>query len=145
MNCFKEQKYLSPPLLRELDPIFCFKLKKTLKFLFWLQIAVVAWVLGSCIICINVFYLSTGFGKWLVHNNFPKVASVLIGVIVFPLMLLYLVALIYLTFRPENPENFAGLGEFTSGSNTPARELLENHTPSELNGHHIPKADMPVH
>jgi natural resistance-associated macrophage protein len=53
------------------------------------------------IIGINVYYLSTGFVGWLTHNNLPKVGNVIIGIIVFPLMAIYILAIIYLTFRKD--------------------------------------------
>ena len=53
------------------------------------------------IIGINVYYLSTGFVDWLTHNNLPKVGNVIIGIIVFPFMAIYILAIIYLTFRKD--------------------------------------------
>ena len=35
----------------------------------WLQIIVISWILGFGIIGINIYYLSTGFVDWLLHNN----------------------------------------------------------------------------
>ncbi|GLJ37280.1 hypothetical protein SUGI_0756180 [Cryptomeria japonica] len=108
-----------------------------------IPIAVVAWILGLGIIGINIYYLSTGFGEWLVDNNLPKVATIFIGLIVFPLMLLYVVGILYLTFRAEKKETFIAPGVFTpETNNTPAREL-EGYTTSEL--HNNPRADMPIH
>lgn len=61
----------------------------------------VSWSVGWCIIGINMYYLTTEFGKWLVHNSLPKVASIFIGLVVFPLLALYTVAIFYLAFRRE--------------------------------------------
>ncbi|KAL9359142.1 hypothetical protein Peur_047265 [Populus x canadensis] len=66
-----------------------------------MQIIVISWTLGFMIIGINVYYLSTGFVGWLTHNNLPKVGNVIIGIIVFPLMAIYILAIIYLTFRKD--------------------------------------------
>ncbi|PON50360.1 NRAMP-like metal transporter [Trema orientale] len=64
-------------------------------------IIVISWILGFGIIGINIYYLSTGFVDWLIHSSLPKVANVFIGIIVFPLMAVYIIAVIYLTFRKD--------------------------------------------
>ncbi|KAI9113240.1 hypothetical protein K1719_015765 [Acacia pycnantha] len=69
-------------------------------------IIVISWILGFGIIGINVYYLSTGFVDWLIHNSLPKVANVFIGIIVFPLMAIYVLAIIYLTFRKDTVKTF---------------------------------------
>lgn len=53
-----------------------------------------------------MYYLSTGFVDWLIHNNLPKVGNVFIGIIVFPLMAIYILAVIYLTFRKDRVVTF---------------------------------------
>ena len=65
------------------------------------QIIVISWILGLAIIGINIYYLSTAFVDWLIHNNLPKVANVFSGVAVFPLMAAYIGAVIYLMFRKD--------------------------------------------
>lgn len=65
-------------------------------------IMVLSWSLGWCIMGINTYYLTTEFGRWLVHSSLPKVVSIFIGLIVFPLMALYVVVIFYLAFRREN-------------------------------------------
>ncbi|KAG6786133.1 hypothetical protein POTOM_007727 [Populus tomentosa] len=66
-----------------------------------IYIIVISWTLGLMIIGINVYYLSTGFVGWLTRNNLPKAGNVIIGIIVFPLMAIYILAIIYLTFRKD--------------------------------------------
>ncbi|KAJ0026462.1 hypothetical protein Pint_08129 [Pistacia integerrima] len=66
-----------------------------------IYIIVISWILGLGIIGINVYYLSTGFVGWLIHNDLPKVGNVFIGILVFPLMAVYVSAVIYLTFRKD--------------------------------------------
>ncbi|KAK9993677.1 hypothetical protein SO802_023380 [Lithocarpus litseifolius] len=61
---------------------------------------------GTGIISINIYYLSTGFMGWLIHNNLPKVANVIVGLLVFPLMLLYILAVIYLTIQKDTVVTF---------------------------------------
>ena len=67
--------------------------------IFALQIIVISWIFGLGIIGINVYYLTTAFIGWLIHNDLPKVGNVFIGIIVFPLMAIYILSIIYLTFR----------------------------------------------
>jgi len=74
--------------------------------LFNLQIIVFSWLLGLLIIGINMYFLSTSLVGWLIHNSLPKYANVLVGLIVFPLMLIYVIAVIYLTFRKDTVVTF---------------------------------------
>ncbi|XWS23706.1 hypothetical protein CRYUN_Cryun28dG0038100 [Craigia yunnanensis] len=75
-------------------------------------IIVISWILSLGIIGINVYYLTTAFVGWLIHNDLPKVGNVFIGIIVFPLMAIYILSVIYLTFRKDTvvtyiePENY---------------------------------------
>ncbi|XP_077231674.1 metal transporter Nramp7.2-like [Tasmannia lanceolata] len=66
-----------------------------------IYIIVIAWILGACFIGINVYFLSTSFVGWLIGNSLHKVANIFIGIIVFPLMAIYILAILYLTFRKE--------------------------------------------
>uniref|UniRef100_A0A2N9F1S8 Amino acid transporter transmembrane domain-containing protein n=1 Tax=Fagus sylvatica TaxID=28930 RepID=A0A2N9F1S8_FAGSY len=71
-----------------------------------IYIVVISWILGAGIIGINIYYLSTGFVGWLIHNNLPKIANVFVGIMVFPLMAIYILAVIYLTFRKDTVVTF---------------------------------------
>lgn len=71
-----------------------------------MQIIVISWILGLGIIGINVYYLITAFVGWIIHSSLPKVANVFIGIIVFPLMALYIISVIYLTFRKDTVKTF---------------------------------------
>ncbi|GKU98482.1 hypothetical protein SLEP1_g11486 [Rubroshorea leprosula] len=66
-----------------------------------LIIIAISWILSFGIIGINVYYLSTGFVRWLIHNHLHMVGKVFIGVLVFPLMAIYILSVIYLTFRKD--------------------------------------------
>ncbi|XP_026402106.1 metal transporter Nramp5-like [Papaver somniferum] len=66
-----------------------------------IYIIVASWILGLCIIGINIYYLTTAFVGWIIHNNLPKVANVFIGLLVFPLMAIYIISVIYLTFSKD--------------------------------------------
>ncbi|KAF5186697.1 Metal transporter protein, partial [Thalictrum thalictroides] len=71
-----------------------------------IYIIVFSWILGFGIIGINIYYLSTAFVDWIIHNSLPKVANVFIGIIVFPLMAVYIGSVIYLTFRKDSVVTF---------------------------------------
>ncbi|KAI4339713.1 hypothetical protein MLD38_024623 [Melastoma candidum] len=71
-----------------------------------IYIIVFSWVLGYGIIGINIYYLSTGFVDWLIKNSLPKVANVFMGILVFPLMAVYMLAVIYLTLRKDTVATF---------------------------------------
>ncbi|KAG6538597.1 hypothetical protein ZIOFF_003721 [Zingiber officinale] len=64
-----------------------------------IYIIVVSWILGLLLVAINIYFLSTSFVSWLIDSNLPTVANVLISIIVFPLMAVYILAVIYLTFK----------------------------------------------
>ncbi|XP_059066958.1 metal transporter Nramp7.2-like [Cryptomeria japonica] len=66
-----------------------------------ITVTILAWLIGLILIVINIYFLSTGFVGWLIHNDLPKVASVLIGLIVFPAMLVYIVGILYLAIRGD--------------------------------------------
>ncbi|KAI6689421.1 hypothetical protein NL676_026249 [Syzygium grande] len=71
-----------------------------------IYIIVISWILGVGLIVINIYYLSTGFVGWLIHNSLLKVANVFIGILVFPLMAIYIIAVIHLTFRKDTVVTF---------------------------------------
>ena len=68
---------------------------------------VIAWTLGVALTSFNMYFLITAFMGWLIHNKLPKIANVFIGIIVFPLMLIYVLAILYLTFRKDTAVTFA--------------------------------------
>ncbi|KAG6474561.1 hypothetical protein ZIOFF_068499 [Zingiber officinale] len=71
-----------------------------------IYIIVVSWILGFLRVAINIYFLSTSFVSWLIDSSLPAVANVLISIIVFPLMAVYILAVIYLTFRKETEVTF---------------------------------------
>ena len=72
----------------------------------YMQIIVISWILGLAMFGIDVYYLLTAFVGWIIHNNLPKVGNVFIGILVFPLMAVYLIAIIYLMLRKDNVVTF---------------------------------------
>ncbi|GLT41395.1 hypothetical protein SLA2020_154620 [Shorea laevis] len=66
-----------------------------------LVVIVISWILSLGIVGINVYYLSTDFVDWLIHNRIPTVGKAFIGILVFPLMAIYILAIFYLTLRKD--------------------------------------------
>ncbi|XP_058184469.1 metal transporter Nramp7.2-like isoform X2 [Rhododendron vialii] len=71
-----------------------------------IYIIVISWILGLGIIGINVYYLSTAFVGWMIHNNIPKAATVFIAILVFPLIVVYIASVIYLMVRKDRVVTF---------------------------------------
>nr|AMX27898.1 metal transporter Nramp1 [Pyrus betulifolia] len=71
-----------------------------------IYIIVTSWILGMGIIGINIYYLSTGFVGWIIRSSLPKVATVFIGILVFPFMAIYILAVLYLTLRKDSVVTF---------------------------------------
>ncbi|KAF3774326.1 Metal transporter [Nymphaea thermarum] len=72
-----------------------------------IYVIIISWLLGLMVIGINVYYLTTGFVGWMVHSTLPKAATICISVLVFPLMAVYLAAVLYLTFRKDRAVTFS--------------------------------------
>ncbi|CAA6667703.1 unnamed protein product [Spirodela intermedia] len=71
-----------------------------------IYIIAASWALGMLIIGINVYYLSTSFVRWLIHSPLPVAVKAVVGVIVFPLMAVYMVAVVYLMARKDATVTF---------------------------------------
>ncbi|XP_061361874.1 metal transporter Nramp7.2-like [Gastrolobium bilobum] len=69
-------------------------------------VIIISWILSVGIFGINMYFLGTAFVGWLIHSSLPKVANVFIGIIVFPLMAIYVISIIYLTFRKDTVKTF---------------------------------------
>ncbi|KAJ1704591.1 hypothetical protein LUZ63_004370 [Rhynchospora breviuscula] len=65
-------------------------------------VIIISWALGLMIIGINIYFLSTSFVNWLINSNLPKAGRVVMGAIVFPLMVIYIIAVGYLALRKDN-------------------------------------------
>lgn len=61
-------------------------------------------VLGFCSIGINLYFLSTTvMGRISTENHNSKASSIVAGVFIFPIMILYVSLLFYLTMKKETP------------------------------------------
>ncbi|XP_009385111.2 metal transporter Nramp5-like [Musa acuminata AAA Group] len=69
-------------------------------------IIVISWILGVGLIGINIYFLSTSFVDWIIHSSLPRPVTVLIGIVVFPFMAVYVLAILYLAFRKDRVVTF---------------------------------------
>ncbi|XP_010265996.1 PREDICTED: metal transporter Nramp5-like [Nelumbo nucifera] len=82
-----------------------------------LTVSIISWVLGFSVIGINMYFLATSVLNWMSSNRLPKVASIFTGVMVFPVMFLYMGMLIYLTLKRETEQTHTAMSTSTgSGS-----------------------------
>ncbi|CDP10960.1 unnamed protein product [Coffea canephora] len=99
-----------------------------------INIIVISWILGLGIIGINIYYLSTDFVGWLIHNSLSKVGNVFIGILVFPLMAVYIVAVFYLMFRKDTIDTFKEPAKYDPN----AQIHMEDGSLNRDHGDHIP-------
>ncbi|XP_077231726.1 metal transporter Nramp7.2-like [Tasmannia lanceolata] len=71
-----------------------------------IYIIVISWILGVGLVGTNIYYLSTAYVGWLIQSTLPKGANVFISIIVFPLMAIYILSILYLTFRKDKVVTF---------------------------------------
>ncbi|KAJ9673555.1 hypothetical protein PVL29_023242 [Vitis rotundifolia] len=90
-----------------------------------IYIIVFSWILGFGLMGINIYYLATGFVNWLLRNDLPKVGNVFIGIIVFPLMAVYVLAVLYLTFRKDTVVTFIEAEKDEHSARTHVEKKLE--------------------
>ncbi|KAI3772464.1 hypothetical protein L6452_03650 [Arctium lappa] len=94
-------------------------------------IIIFSWVLGLGLIAINIYYLITTFVDWLIHSSLPKVGNVFIGIIVFPIMAIYILSVIYLMFRKDV------VVTFVEPPNIDPNDIMErDRTPKLTNAHY---------
>ncbi|RVW51132.1 Metal transporter Nramp5 [Vitis vinifera] len=90
-----------------------------------IYVIVFSWILGFGLMGINIYYLATGFVNWLLHNDLPKVGNMFIGIIVFPLMAVYVLAVLYLTFRKDTVVTFIEAEKDEHSARTHVEKKLE--------------------
>ncbi|RVX15877.1 Metal transporter Nramp5 [Vitis vinifera] len=91
-----------------------------------IYVIVFSWILGFGLMGINIYYLATGFVNWLLRNDLPKVGNVFIGIIVFPLMAVYVLAVLYLTFRKDTVVTFIEAEKDEHSARTHVEKKLDN-------------------
>ena len=64
-----------------------------------MQVSALTWLIGSLIMAINLYFLSRGFIKLLLHNNLNTVEKVSAVIFGFSAFILYLASIAYLVIR----------------------------------------------
>jgi hypothetical protein len=66
---------------------------------------------ADALIVVNTYFLVWTYVDWLVHNHLPKYANAFASVLVFALTAVYLVAVVYLTFRKDTVVTYVPLSD----------------------------------
>ncbi|OMO72971.1 Natural resistance-associated macrophage protein [Corchorus olitorius] len=78
-------------------------------------VTLITWLLGLGVTGINIYFLSTSFMGWIKNNRTGnKGRSIVAGLCVFPIMMLYIAALAYLTFKKER--DLSGIADLRMNS-----------------------------
>lgn len=67
------------------------------------MVSLVLWFLGACSIGINIYFLGSTLLGWITSDHMPKAAAIIACVVISPVVILYILTLLYLTFKPEIP------------------------------------------
>ncbi|RVX23367.1 Metal transporter Nramp5 [Vitis vinifera] len=86
-----------------------------------IMVTLLSWLLGFGSIGINIYFLSSSLIGWMTNNDIPKTGSILAGVVIFPVMMLYAAMLVYLTTKRESSDS-STRGPQQSTNNTPTTD-----------------------
>lgn len=70
----------------------------------YVQLSAVTWMIGSMIMVINIYFISSSFIKLLLHSKLKLVYAIFAGILGFSGLLIYLAAIAYLIIR-KNKES----------------------------------------
>lgn len=104
----------------------------------------VSWVLGFGVIGINIYFLSTSFVDWIIHSSLPKAVTILIGIIVFPFMAVYILAIIYLTFRKDTAVTFIDKSDSSQIEMENGMRRSDGNRGTEVVPYRVDLADIPL-
>ncbi|GAA0167828.1 secondary carrier transporter [Lithospermum erythrorhizon] len=93
-----------------------------------IYIIIFSWIVGMGIIGINIYYLITAFVDWLINNEIPKLANVFIGLLVFPFVGVYIISVIYLTFRKDRVDTYVQQSKLIDGSTIVTQPQVDDTT-----------------
>ncbi|THU67711.1 hypothetical protein C4D60_Mb05t27600 [Musa balbisiana] len=108
------------------------------------SVIVVSWVLGFGVIGINIYFLSTSFVDWIIHSSLPKAVTILIGIIVFPFMAVYILAIIYLTFRKDTAVTFIDKSDSSQIEMENGMRRSDGNRGTEVVPYRVDLADIPL-
>lgn len=107
-----------------------------------MQIAALTWIIGSFIMIINTYYLASSFTKLLIHSGLNTVTKVFAGIFGFLGLLIYIVAVLYLTFRKNHKSMQPLLQQSTDAelASVGSSDLPAEATNGTL--YHLPREDI---
>ncbi|OMO56309.1 Natural resistance-associated macrophage protein [Corchorus capsularis] len=81
-----------------------------------IPVTLITWLLGLGVTGINIYFLSTSFMGWIKNNRTGNkgIRSIVAGLCVFPIMMLYIAVLAYLTFKKER--DLSGIADLRMNS-----------------------------
>ncbi|KAL2504475.1 Metal transporter Nramp6 [Abeliophyllum distichum] len=68
-----------------------------------IMVSLILWFLGACSIGINLYFLGSTFLGWITNDHMPKAAAIITCMVISPFIILYILILLYLIFKPEIP------------------------------------------
>lgn len=107
-----------------------------------MQIAALTWIIGSFIMIINTYYLTSSFTKLLIHSGLNTVSKVFAGIFGFLGLLIYVVAVLYLAFR-KNRKSMKTL--LQQSSDAELASVGNSDLPAEATNdtlYHLPREDI---
>eukprot|EP01018_Ginkgo_biloba_P022853 Gb_14355 [translate_table: standard] len=70
------------------------------------KVSGLAWIIGSCIILVNMFYLTSGFFHWILNTALPKPIAVFLGILGVAALIAYIGFTLYLAMRTNKTETY---------------------------------------
>jgi hypothetical protein len=74
--------------------------------LLYVQVATLTWVIGTCVILINMFYLISGLIHWFTNTALPITRIVFLGIIGVAALMAYIGFILYLALRTDRAETY---------------------------------------
>ncbi|XP_043707957.1 metal transporter Nramp5-like isoform X2 [Telopea speciosissima] len=83
-----------------------------------LMVTLASWCLGLCSIGINLYFVGASLMDWMMSNQMSKLGSFFTGILIFPIMMVYMAMLAYLTLKRETaPAESPRWAAYTDGTN----------------------------
>eukprot|EP00897_Mesotaenium_endlicherianum_P010760 jgi/Mesen1/9712/ME000069S09106 len=77
-------------------------------------VTVGVWLLGLCVIAINVFFIVDLIIDFIHHTTMPRAPLAVLSILIFAALALYIASAAYLAFRKDTQVTFSGLEDFDS-------------------------------
>ncbi|XP_057856363.1 metal transporter Nramp1 isoform X3 [Cryptomeria japonica] len=70
------------------------------------KVTVLTWVIGFCIILVNIFYLAIGFFHWIISTALPRSSVISFGTLGVGAFIAYIGFILYLALRTDRAETY---------------------------------------